>query len=75
MPSPRHASRTTAEWDASFALYNASTDLTQRAFCELHGLSHSGLRHRYRRIASVRREALGREPRSTFRDHLNPEHR
>ena len=49
MSSPRHASRTTAEWDESFALYNASTDLTQRAFCELHGLSHDGFRYRYRR--------------------------
>ena len=49
MSAPKHPSRTAAEWEESFALYNASSGLTQRQFCESHGISHSGFRHRYRR--------------------------
>lgn len=48
MSTPRHPPRTAAEWEQSFVAYNASSGLTQQGFCELHGLSHSGFRHRYR---------------------------
>ena len=48
MSAPKHPSRTAAQWEESFALYNASSGLTQRQFCDQHGISHSGFRHRYR---------------------------
>ena len=47
MPATTYPSRSAAEWDETFDLFHAS-GLTQRQFCEQHGLSRDAFRNRYR---------------------------
>lgn len=67
MRPSKHPVRSAAEWEESFDLFHAS-DLSQRAFCDQHELSHDAFRNRYRtspKFAGKRRASPGKSQPAT----------